>query len=126
VVNLGTNDASTSGDPGTPYRTAYLDFVRTLRKNYPDAFFILSIGPMLSDAPLIAIRGHIQAVIKTLAGEGDTKMSYLEFPTQDCGSEPPYPNCGCAWHPNAATNAKNGRPASGRGEEAASLVGTAG
>ena len=105
VINLGTNDASTSGDPGTPYRTAYLDFVRALRKNYPDTFFILSIGPMLSDAALTAIRGHLQAVIKTLSGEGDTKLSYLEFPTQDCGPDP-YPNCGCDFHPNAATNAK--------------------
>lgn len=105
VINLGTNDASSNGDPGTPYRTAYLDFVRTLRKNYPNAFFVLSIGPMLSGTQLSAIRGHIQAVLKTLSDEGDKKMSYLEFPTQDCGASP-YPNCGCDWHPNAATNAK--------------------
>jgi lysophospholipase L1-like esterase len=105
VINLGTNDASSNGDPGTPYRTAYLEFVRTLRKNYPNTFFVLSIGPMLSGTQLSAIRGHIQAVIKTLSDEGDKKMSYLEFPTQDCGSSP-YPNCGCDWHPNAATNAK--------------------
>ena len=105
VINLGTNDASTNGDPGTPYRTAYLDFVRALRKDYPETFFILSIGPMLSDAALTAIRGHLQAVIQTRSGESDTKMSYLEFPTQDCGSAP-YPNCGCDWHPNATTNAK--------------------
>src|SRR4029079_14676660 len=52
VINLGTNDASTSGDPGTPYETAYLGFVRTLRQKYPDAHFVLTIGPT-PDAPTL-------------------------------------------------------------------------
>jgi hypothetical protein len=80
VINLGTNDASTSGDPGTPYETAYLGFVRTLRQKYPDAHLLLTIGPMLDGANLTAIKGHLQKVITTRAGEGDTKMSFLEFP----------------------------------------------
>jgi lysophospholipase L1-like esterase len=101
VINLGTNDASTNGDPGTPYRTAYLDFVRSLRQKYPDTFFVLSIGPMLADSALTAIRTHIQAVIKTRADEGDSRMSYLEFPTQVAAD-----GYGCDWHPSPATNAK--------------------
>ena len=35
VINLGTNDASTSGDPGTPYETAYLGFVRRCGRSTP-------------------------------------------------------------------------------------------
>ena len=101
VVNLGTNDASTHGDPGAPYETNYLDFVRTLRQKYPDTFFVLTIGPMLSGDSLTFIRNHIQSVIKTRAGEGDSKMSYLEFPTQS-----PSDGIGCDSHPNATTNAK--------------------
>jgi hypothetical protein len=101
VINLGTNDASTSGDPGTPYRTAYLDFVRTLRLKYPSAYFVLTIGPMLSGTGLAAIKGHLQAVIQTRLGEGDAQMSFLEFPEQT-GAD----GYGCDWHPNAATNAK--------------------
>jgi lysophospholipase L1-like esterase len=101
VVNLGTNDASTKGDPGAPYETNYLDFVRTLRQKYPDTFFVLTIGPMLSGDALTVIRNHIQNVIKTRAGEGDSKMSYLEFPTQS-----PSDGIGCDSHPNATTNAK--------------------
>lgn len=100
VINLGTNDASTSGDPGTPYRTAYLDFVTTLRQKYPNTFFVLTIGPMLSGAALDAIRGHLQAVIQTRAAAGDTRMSYLEFPVQTGSS-----GYGCDWHPSPATNA---------------------
>jgi len=101
VINLGTNDASTNGDPGTPYRTLYLDFVRNLRKSYPDTFFVLSIGPMLDGSSLAAIRTHLQEIIKTRAGEGDTKMSYLEYPVQSAAD-----GYGCDWHPSAATQAK--------------------
>jgi lysophospholipase L1-like esterase len=101
VINLGTNDASTSGDPGTPYEAAYLDFVRTLRQKYPSTYFVLTIGPMLSGTGLSAIKGHLQAVIQTRLGEGDAQMSFLEFPMQT-GAD----GYGCDWHPNAATNAK--------------------
>jgi len=101
VINLGTNDASTNGDPGTPYRTAYLDFLRSLRQKYPNTFFVLTIGPMLDGSNLTAIRTHLQAVISTRAGEGDSKMSYLEFPVQVAAD-----GYGCDWHPSAATNAK--------------------
>jgi lysophospholipase L1-like esterase len=101
IINLGTNDASTHGDPGMPYRNAYLDFVRTLRQKYPSTFFVLTIGPMLDGSNLTAIKGHLQAVIDTRSIEGDTKMSFLEFPVQ--GSADGY---GCDWHPSPATNAK--------------------
>ena len=101
VINLGTNDASTNGDPGAAYETAYLGFVRGLRQKYADTFFVLTIGPMLDGDNLTAIRGHIQNVIKTRAGEGDSRMSYLEFPVQNQSD-----GLGCDWHPNAVTNAK--------------------
>ena len=101
VINLGTNDASTNGDPGTPYREAYLTFVRNLRQQYPSTFFVLTIGPMLSGDRLSAIKGHIQAVIQTRASEGDTSMSFLEFPTQTDAD-----GYGCDWHPSIAKHAK--------------------
>jgi lysophospholipase L1-like esterase len=101
VINLGTNDASTNGDPGTPYRNAYLEFVRTLRQKYPDTYFVLTIGPMLDGSNLTAIKGHIQAVIDTRSSEGDSRMSFLEFPVQSSAD-----GYGCDWHPSAKTNAK--------------------
>jgi lysophospholipase L1-like esterase len=101
VINLGTNDASTQGDPGMPYRTAYLEFVRALRKSYPNAFFVLTIGPMLDGDNLKAIKTHLQAVVTTRAGEGDTRMSFLEFPVQSQAD-----GLGCDWHPSPTTNAK--------------------
>ena len=101
VINLGTNDASSSGDPGTPYETAYLAFVRSLRQKYPDTFFVLTIGPMLDGSNLTAIKGHLQNVIKTRSSEGDSKMSFLEFPVQVAAD-----GYGCDWHPSPSTNAK--------------------
>lgn len=101
VINLGTNDASSKGDPGVPYETAYLGFVRTLREKYPNTYFVLTIGPMLSDESLTAIRTHMQNVIKKRAAEGDAKMSYLEFPTQTQDE-----GLGCDWHPSAAVHAR--------------------
>jgi lysophospholipase L1-like esterase len=101
VINLGTNDASTNGDPGTPYETAYLTLVRSLRQKYPNTFFVLTIGPMLDGSSLTAIKGHLQTVISTRSSEGDTKMSFLEFPVQVAAD-----GYGCDWHPSPTTNAK--------------------
>jgi len=95
VINLGTNDASTNGDP------AYLGFVRTLRQKYPTAHMLLTIGPMLDGANLMAIKGHLQKVIATRGTEGDAKMSFLEFPVQQQAD-----GYGCDYHPSPATDAK--------------------
>ena len=56
---------------------------------------------MLDGANLTAIKTHLQKVIATRAGEGDTKMSFLEFPVQQQAD-----GYGCDWHPSPATNAK--------------------
>jgi lysophospholipase L1-like esterase len=103
VINLGTNDVSTMGDPGMPYRDAYLKFVRGLRTRYPNTYFVLTIGPMVSGTALVALKGHINAVIQTLAGEGDERLSFLEFPVQVAAD-----GYGCDYHPSVATQAKMG------------------
>jgi lysophospholipase L1-like esterase len=100
VINLGTND-SNKGDPGEPYETAYLGFVRTLREKYPNTHFVLTIGPMLGGDSLTAIRTHLHNVIQKRAAEGDVKMSYVEFPTQTQDE-----GLGCDWHPGPKVNAR--------------------
>ena len=52
---------------------------------------------MLDGANLTAIKTHLQKVIATRAGEGDTKMSFLEFPVQQQAD-----GYGCDWHPSVA------------------------
>jgi hypothetical protein len=72
-----------------------------LRQKYPSADLVLTIGPMLDGANLMAIKTHLQKVISTRATEGDTKMSFLEFPVQQQAD-----GYGCDYHPSPATNAK--------------------
>ncbi len=100
IINLGTNDFA-KGDPGKPFETAYLTFVRRVRKAYPSAWIFPSVGPMLSGGSLTSARGYLGNVVKTLESEGDTKVSVLEFATQAAAD-----GYGCDWHPSLATNAK--------------------
>lgn len=100
VINLGTNDFA-KGDPGSAFVTAYTSFVRRVRKAYPDAWIFPAVGPMLSGGAYNAARNHLNNVIATLSGEGDKKLSLLEFATQTAAD-----GYGCDWHPSLATNEK--------------------
>jgi lysophospholipase L1-like esterase len=100
VINLGTNDFA-KGDPGKPFETAYLTFVRRVRKAYPSAWIFPSVGPMLSGTSLTSARTYLNNVIATLKSEGDEKISLLEFATQSAAD-----GYGCDWHPSLATNSK--------------------
>jgi hypothetical protein len=100
VINLGTNDWA-GGDPGTPYETAYLAFLKVVRGHYPDAWLFLTIGSMLGDPALGQVKGHLGAVVKARADAGDSKVMTFDFGTQPLGSDGTTPT-GCAWHPNVA------------------------
>lgn len=100
IINLGTNDFA-KGDPGKPFETAYLGFVRKLRTAYPGAWIFPSVGPMLSGAQLTGAKTYINNVINTLKTEGDAKVALIEFATQAASD-----GYGCDWHPSLATNAK--------------------
>jgi lysophospholipase L1-like esterase len=94
VIDLGTNDF-VGGDPGQPYVTAYVAFLKQLRQYYPNAYILCTNGPMLADADYTAAATYIQSAISIVA---DAKVKYLAFPTQT-GAE------GCDGHPNVATQA---------------------
>lgn len=96
VINLGTNDFA-KGDPGMAYQTAYLAFVRDLRKHYPSAW-IFAVEPVDGSAK------YIDAVISTLAGEGDKKITSFVFAPRDAAD-----GWGCDYHPSVATDAKMGK-----------------
>jgi lysophospholipase L1-like esterase len=100
IINLGTNDFA-KGDPGKPFETAYLGFVKKLRTAYPSAWIFPAVGPMLSGTSLTQARTYLNNVINTLKAEGDTKVSLIEFATQSATD-----GYGCDWHPSLATNAK--------------------
>jgi lysophospholipase L1-like esterase len=88
VINLGTNDFG-SGDPGTPYETAYVSFIQTIRAKYASAYFIL-----------IDMYGgnrvtRINNVVATLKSSGESKVEMLSVSLAQN-------NLGCNQHPNVA------------------------
>jgi hypothetical protein len=92
LVNLGTNDA-VPGDPGLAFETGYVAFLRTVRGHYPDAWIVLTMGPLTNDPMLTTMRQHIANVVATL---GDAKVMKIDVPEQDMSST------GCDYHPNVS------------------------
>ena len=110
VLNLGTNDFSPFNRHQAPFAEAYLRFVRELRASYPEAELVCSNGPLLSDTwpegarTLSRAREAIEDSVATLRREGDTRISYLEFP-QVASHE----GHGADYHPSLATHARMAR-----------------
>jgi lysophospholipase L1-like esterase len=102
VIDLGTNDFAT-GDPGSAYTAAYSAFLKTLRGKYPNAFIICALGTM-GDPQLSIARGYISSAVMAAKSGGDSKVSFLEMPTQDCNVD----GCGCDYHPDLVTQSKMG------------------
>jgi lysophospholipase L1-like esterase len=88
VINLGTNDFG-SGDPGTAYETAYVDFIKTVRSKYASTYFILI--DMYGGTRLTRINN----VIATLKAGGESKIEMLSVNSVQN-------NLGCNQHPNTA------------------------
>jgi lysophospholipase L1-like esterase len=93
VINLGTNDSSTHGDPGQPFIDAYVAFIHHLRSKYPNAWIVCL------DATT-AVTNDIKQVVSTFTGAGDTKVEAFALTGQN-GS-------GCDGHPNVASDALMG------------------
>jgi lysophospholipase L1-like esterase len=99
VINLGTNDFSTDGDPTTEqFRDAYMGLVGQIREGAPDAFILCTNGNMLSGADLDAARAGIHAAVDALTTAGDTQIAAWDMNVPN--DEP-----GCDWHPTKATHA---------------------
>ncbi|HTB60437.1 MAG TPA: SGNH/GDSL hydrolase family protein [Polyangia bacterium] len=88
IINLGTNDFG-SGDPGTPYETAYVSFVEAVRQNYADAYFILI--DMYGGSRLT----RLNDVLASLKAGGESRVEVLSL-------ESVQNNLGCNQHPNVA------------------------
>ena len=100
VINLGTNDFfGSGGDPGQPFVTAYLAFVKTVRQNYPAAYIVCTNGPMLSGTQYTTAQGYIQSVVATMNAANDKNVAYLAFPTQLASNGE-----GCDGHPSVTTH----------------------
>jgi lysophospholipase L1-like esterase len=100
MINLGTNDISNGkGDPGTPFRDAYLGLVQNIRSKYPQALIVCLIGPLLSGSELDTIRAHISAVVAARRTAGDTNIEFFDQIAAQTSEK-----AACQYHPNPAEN----------------------
>lgn len=100
IVNLGTNDISNGkGDPGTPFETAYVGLLASVRAKYSGAWIVCIIGPLLSGTDLTTIQGHIRNAVAARQSAGDTKVEFFsQIATQSSDK------AACQYHPNPAEN----------------------
>lgn len=100
VINLGTNDDSytlTYADRKEEYRAAYVEFLKVVRKNNPNARILCTLGVMGDRLyPTVS-----KAVADYTAETGDTNISCMKFSVQN-----PADGYAADWHPTAATHGK--------------------
>lgn len=100
VVNLGTNDASytkNKEDRVQDYVDSYVEFLKKLRTNNPDAQIFCTLGIMGQDLyPAVE-----QAVQNYSEETGDTKVTAMAFDIQSQSD-----GYAADWHPTEATHEK--------------------
>lgn len=105
VINLGTNDFAGSNPDSTTWVTTYLNFIKTIRKHYPDAFVFCTNGPMTNDEirnnepAVVTLTRYINTVVSIAHSNGDNKIASHFYPPQT----PPF---GCNYHPGIKTHQK--------------------
>ncbi|HEX8438478.1 SGNH/GDSL hydrolase family protein [Archangium sp.] len=108
VINLGNNDFNVLDEARMPtppdpegFKQAYKDFVLKLRRYYPEATIVCSIGPLMNDnfpkggKHWTRIQDYVSTVVKAINDGGDSNVYYFAYKpiTGD-----PY---GEDWHPTA-------------------------
>src|SRR5690606_7731970 len=98
VINLGTNDFSTDGDP-TPelFTGRYVELLAHLRDVYPTAYILCTVGPLLNGSDLQAARAGIADAVATRQGAGDERVDAWEM---NISNDDP----GCDYHPGLETH----------------------
>ncbi|HEU5077659.1 MAG TPA: GDSL-type esterase/lipase family protein [Opitutaceae bacterium] len=98
VINLGTNDFSTALNPGERWKTrdalredfveTYCAFVKELRKEFPNTYFILAANDMADGE----IQREVRKVVDKLTADGERRIGFVPFSNLKL--------TGCDWHPN--------------------------
>ncbi len=100
VVNLGTNDDSYTKDDAAKqdeYSAGYVEFLKTIRANNPDARILCTLG-IMGDR----LFPSVQKAVDTYSSEtGDTNISTMKFDVQD-----PADGYSADWHPSVTTHDK--------------------
>ena len=98
VINLGTNDFSTDGDPTEQlFVSTYVEFLSHLRDVYPDAY-LLPIAPLLFGNEATMVAGYIQSAVDQRHTAGDPDVGFADI---NVAAD----TWGCDGHPNVETHA---------------------
>ena len=100
VINLGTNDESYTGADAArreEYRAAYVEFIKTVRTNNPEAKILCTLG-IMGDGLYPAVEA---AVADYTAETGDCNVSAMKFDVQAATD-----GYGADWHPSPVTHEK--------------------
>jgi lysophospholipase L1-like esterase len=101
VVNLGTNDYSTTPHPaGELFLQGYTNLIFKIRARYPDAHIFAVGGPIMVNPAVDTIRSVVTQMNQVL---GDDRVHFVEIENNLEYSAADY---GCDWHPNASGHAK--------------------
>lgn len=100
VINLGTNDDSyckNIPERCAEFQAEYVNFLKTIRKNNPDAQIICTLGVMGNN-----LYKYIEAAAEEYTGEtGDEKITCMMFDNQQESD-----GIAADWHPTEATHKK--------------------
>lgn len=92
VIDLSGNDFSAALD-SAKFTTAYLNFLKRVRKNYPHSIIVCAAGPSGGGEKFNTQKSYIETVVNTF-NKDDKSVHYFAFsPFQMNGSD---------WHPNVA------------------------
>jgi len=102
VINLGTNDFSTAGDPSeTEFVGSYQTFLAHLRDKNPNATIVALIPTLLSGNDLTTAQTYIEKAVAARKTAGDTKVVSLALSFTQTG-------WGCDYHPSLKTHESMG------------------
>jgi len=98
VINLGTNDFSTGGDPPEAlFVDAYIALLQALRADYPGALILGTLAPKLFGDDQTRAETYIQSAIAARVAAGDARVKQVDISTPSTGF-------GCDYHPSLATH----------------------
>lgn len=105
VLNVGTNNFATH-DPGEErFVRVYSQLFARVRSEYPEAFVVCALGPMLTDRyppgrnNRTLAKRYMAAAMAKLKTNGQSNFEYLEFPEQNHAD-----GLGCGFHPGLKTH----------------------
>lgn len=98
LINLGTNDFSTDGDPSESlFVGEYVKLLEALRADYPNTLILCTVAPELFGNDQTQAETYIASAVAQRNTAGDARVKQVDIATASTGF-------GCDWHPSLETH----------------------